>query len=108
MADAETVPDGGISAPRIRMSAIAELKEFNGKENDEDRSRRWIGKVKSAFLRDQAPDVAKCLVFEDLLTGPVRNWHSQLSRSTLHSWKDLLENFLVQYDGNGMSVGRQY
>ena len=33
-----------------------ELKEFAGKDNDEDRARGWISKVKSAFLRDQAPD----------------------------------------------------
>ena len=33
-------------------------------------------KVKSAFLRDQAPDTEKCLVYDDLLTGPARNWQS--------------------------------
>ena len=41
---------------RIRMSAISELKEFLGKELEGDRARIWTGKVKSAFLRDQAPD----------------------------------------------------
>ena len=40
VATAETVPGGGSSAPLIRMSAIAELKEFNGKDKDEDRARR--------------------------------------------------------------------
>ena len=39
VAIAETVPDGGLSAPRIRMSAIAGLKAFKGKEKDEDRAR---------------------------------------------------------------------
>ena len=27
------------------MSAIADLKEFNGKDRDEDRARSWISKV---------------------------------------------------------------
>ena len=108
VATVETVPDGGLSAPRIRISAISDMKEFNGKAKDEDRARSWIGKVKSAFLSDQAPDVEKRLIFGDLRAGPTRNWHSQLSPSTCHSWKDLLENFLVQNGGNGISVGRQY
>uniref|UniRef100_M4BLJ7 Retrotransposon gag domain-containing protein n=1 Tax=Hyaloperonospora arabidopsidis (strain Emoy2) TaxID=559515 RepID=M4BLJ7_HYAAE len=93
VATTETVPDGGLSAPQIRMSAIAELKEFNRKDKDEDRARSWIGKVKSVFLRDQARDVEECLIFGDLLKGPAINWHSQLSQSTRHSWEDLLESF---------------
>ena len=64
--------------------------------------------MKSAFLRDQAPDLEKCLVFGDLLSGPARNWHNQLSRSTRYTWRDLLESFLIQYGGHGLSVGRQY
>ena len=90
------------------MSAIADLKEFIGKDRDEDRARNWISKVKSAFLRDQAPDEEKCLVFEVLLTGPAGNWYNQLSRATRRSWKNLLEGFLVQFGGYGMSVGRHY
>ncbi|ETM32967.1 hypothetical protein L914_19738, partial [Phytophthora nicotianae] len=30
--------------PRIRVSAMSELKEFLGKDDDEDRARAWIGK----------------------------------------------------------------
>ncbi|POM80234.1 Reverse transcriptase [Phytophthora palmivora] len=51
-----TQPRAGVAAPRIRVSAISELKEFSGEENDEDRARSWLGKVKSAFVRDQALD----------------------------------------------------
>ncbi|KAE8950996.1 hypothetical protein PR001_g33916, partial [Phytophthora rubi] len=55
---------GNTSMPqRIRVSAISELKDFSGKDGDVDRARSWIGKAKSAFLRDQAPDSEKCLVF---------------------------------------------
>ncbi|ETM02937.1 hypothetical protein L917_00752 [Phytophthora nicotianae] len=54
--------------PRIRVSAMSELKEFSGKDDDEDRARAWIGKVKSAFIRDQAPDDEKCLVLGGLFT----------------------------------------
>ncbi|POM60902.1 hypothetical protein PHPALM_30180 [Phytophthora palmivora] len=103
-----TQPRAGVAAPRIRVSAISELKEFSGKENDEDRARSWLVKVKSAFVRDQALDGEKCLVFGDLLTGPARNWYRQLSRSTRSNWKDLLGKFQTQYCGQGVSVARQY
>ncbi|POM74754.1 LOW QUALITY PROTEIN: Hypothetical protein PHPALM_8239, partial [Phytophthora palmivora] len=61
------------NVPRIRVSAMSELKEFAGKEGDEDRARAWLKKTKSAFVRDQAPDEEKCRVFGDLLTGSARN-----------------------------------
>ncbi|POM72193.1 Hypothetical protein PHPALM_11133, partial [Phytophthora palmivora] len=61
---------------------MPELKEFAGREGDEDRARAWLNKVKSAFVRDQAPDEEKCLVFGDILTGTARNWYRQLSRTT--------------------------
>ena len=70
----EMAPGGGITAPQIRMPAIADLKEFNGKGRDEDRT----SKVKSALLRDEAPDEEKRLVFGDLFTGPAQNWFGQL------------------------------
>ncbi|GMF41604.1 unnamed protein product [Phytophthora fragariaefolia] len=108
VATAETSTNAGVVAPRIRVSAISALKEFSGKVNDEDRARSWLVKVKSAFIRDQAPDSEKCLVFGDLLTGPARNWYRQLSRSTRSNWKSLLEGFLIQYCGRGVSVARQY
>ncbi|POM70450.1 LOW QUALITY PROTEIN: Hypothetical protein PHPALM_13109 [Phytophthora palmivora] len=98
----------GVAAPRIRVSVISELKEFSDKENDEARARSWLGKVKSAFVRDQALDSEKCLVFGDLLTGPAGNWYRQLSRSTRSNWKDLLGTFQTQYCGQGVSVARQY
>ena len=97
-----------VTTQRIRVSAISELKEFSGKDRDEDRARSWIGKVKSAFLRDQAPEEEKCLVFGDLMVGPARYWYRQLSRSTRFNWKDLSDNFLVEYAGHGVSLGRQY
>ena len=52
---------------------MTELKEFSGKDRDEDKARSWISKVKSAFLRDPAPDEENCLVFGDLLIGSARN-----------------------------------
>ena len=75
----------GAGTQRLRMSAIADLKEFSGRDKDEGRARSWVSNVKSAFLRDQAPYEEKCLVFGDLLTGPAQNWHSQLARSTRNS-----------------------
>ncbi|POM64180.1 Hypothetical protein PHPALM_20326 [Phytophthora palmivora] len=96
------------SVPRIQVSAMSELKEFAGREGDEDRARAWLSKVKSAFMRDQAPDEEKCLVFGDLLAGSARNWYRQLSRTTRSTWKDLLSSFQVQYCGRGVSVARQY
>ena len=82
MAPAEVSMNQGLSPQCIRFSVIGDLKEFNERDRDEDRSRSWISKVKSAFLRDQIPDEEKVLVFGVLLTGPAQNWHSQLSRTT--------------------------
>ncbi|ETI30507.1 hypothetical protein F443_22370 [Phytophthora nicotianae P1569] len=66
---------------------MSELKEFSGKDDDENRARAWIGKVKSAFVRDQAPDTknAWCLVA------------CSLDRRAT-----------VQLCGLGLSVARQY
>ena len=52
----KTAPGGGLRAPRIKMSVIADLKEFNGKDRDEYRVKIWISKVKTSFLRYQFPD----------------------------------------------------
>ncbi|KAG3233074.1 hypothetical protein PI124_g21849 [Phytophthora idaei] len=86
---------GGCSSmiQRVKISAISDLKEFTGKDQDEDRARAWIGKVKSALMRDQASDAEKCLTFADLLAGPARNWYHQLARSTRNKWPDLLRSF---------------
>ncbi|KAG6619547.1 reverse transcriptase [Phytophthora cinnamomi] len=57
VATATTTTSGQtLSTPRIRVSAMFEQNEFSGKDGDEDRARSWISKVKSAFVRDQAPD----------------------------------------------------
>ena len=88
---------GGFSNQRIRMSTMAELKDFAGRENNEERARNCISKVKSALLRDQAPDAQKYLVLSDLLTGPARDWYIQPSRSTRTSWKAILEGFMAKY-----------
>ena len=108
MAPAEVSMNQGLSPQCIRFSVIGDLKEFNGRDRDEDCSRSWISKVKSEFLRDQIPDEEKVLVFGVLLTGPAQNWHSQLSRTTRRTWNDLLEGFMVQYGGYGASNARQY
>ncbi|OWY91138.1 hypothetical protein PHMEG_00040408 [Phytophthora megakarya] len=47
---------GSTMIQRVRISAISNLKEFTGKDQDEDRARAWFSKVKSAFMRDQALD----------------------------------------------------
>ncbi|OWZ01850.1 hypothetical protein PHMEG_00026691 [Phytophthora megakarya] len=93
---------------RVRISAISDLKEFSGKDMDEDRARAWIGKVKSAFQRDQPTEEEQCLTFGDLMVGSAKNWHRQLNRTTKTKWADLLESFQTQYCGLGMSVAWQY
>ncbi|CAI5738349.1 unnamed protein product [Hyaloperonospora brassicae] len=84
MAPAEVSTNSRPSPQRIRFSVTGDLKKFNGRDRDEDRARIWISKVKSAFLRDQIPDEEKCLVF------------------------DLLEGFMVRYEGYGVSDVIQY
>ena len=94
--------------PHIRVSASSDLKEFNGRDHDEDHARSWSAKVKTAFVRDQAPDSEKCLIFGGLLTGPAQNWYRQLSRTVCGDWKQLLQEFQTQFCGLGVSVARQY
>ncbi|KAE8875905.1 hypothetical protein PF003_g39995 [Phytophthora fragariae] len=91
---------------RVRISAISDLKELTGKDQDEDRAGAWISKVKSSFMRDQASDEEKCLTLADLLAGPA--WYRQLPRSTRNKWTELLKSFQIQYCGFGVSVARQY
>ncbi|OWZ15075.1 reverse transcriptase [Phytophthora megakarya] len=94
------IGSGGSSLiPRVRISAISDLKEFTGKDMDEDRAIAWIGKVKSEFQRDQATEEEKCLTFADLMVSQAKNWHRQLSRTTKTKWADLLESFQTQYCG---------
>ncbi|EGZ15258.1 hypothetical protein PHYSODRAFT_509699 [Phytophthora sojae] len=108
VATAASGSTGSSLIQRVRISAMSDLKEFSGKDQDEDRARSWISKVKSAFLRDQATDEEKCLTFADLLTGPAKNWYHQLGRSTRNKWSDLLRSFQIQYCGLGVSVAWQY
>ncbi|OWZ19508.1 LOW QUALITY PROTEIN: hypothetical protein PHMEG_0006243 [Phytophthora megakarya] len=60
IASAGPISAPSTTTPRIRGSAISELKEYSGKDHDADRARSWLDKVKSVFVRDQAPDSAKC------------------------------------------------
>ncbi|EGZ20270.1 hypothetical protein PHYSODRAFT_328401 [Phytophthora sojae] len=108
VATTATGSTGSALIQRVRISAVSDLKEFSDKDQDEDRARAWVSKVKSAFLRDQAPDEEKCLTFADLLSGSARNWYRQLPRSTRNKWPDLLRSFQTQYCGLGISVARQY
>ncbi|ETN19456.1 hypothetical protein PPTG_04767 [Phytophthora nicotianae INRA-310] len=85
--------------PRIRVSAMTELKECAGKDDDEDRARAWFSK---------APDDEKCLVLVGLFTGSTSNCYRQLSRTTRDDWRELLREFQVQFCGLGVSVARQY
>ncbi|OWY91042.1 hypothetical protein PHMEG_00040543, partial [Phytophthora megakarya] len=81
------IGSGGSSLiQRVRISVISDLKEFTGKDTDEDRARAWIDKAKSAFERDQATEEEKCLPFADLMVVPAKNWHRQLSRTTKTKW----------------------
>uniref|UniRef100_A0AAV1TT05 Uncharacterized protein n=1 Tax=Peronospora matthiolae TaxID=2874970 RepID=A0AAV1TT05_9STRA len=64
LATTEAIVGEGFAAQRICMSAITHLKEFSGRDHDDDRARSWVRKVKSAFLRKQAPDSEKCFCLE--------------------------------------------
>ncbi|EGZ05351.1 hypothetical protein PHYSODRAFT_342494, partial [Phytophthora sojae] len=92
VATAASGSTGSSLIQRVRISAMSDLKEFSGKNQDED----------------QATDEEKCLTFADLLTGPAKNWYRQLGRSTRNKWSDLLRSFQIQYCGLGVSVAWQY
>ena len=63
LATTEAITGEGLSAQRICMSTIAELKKYSGCDRDIDRAQGWVQKVRSAFLHDQAPESLKCLFF---------------------------------------------
>ncbi|OWZ13794.1 hypothetical protein PHMEG_00012826 [Phytophthora megakarya] len=90
------------------ISAISDLKKFSGKYPDEGRTRAWISKIMSAFMRDQASNVEKCLTFADHFAGSAKNSYHQLGRYTRNKWSHLLRRFQIQYCGLGVSVARQY
>ncbi|OWZ16950.1 hypothetical protein PHMEG_0009178 [Phytophthora megakarya] len=72
---------------RVRISAISDLKEFTGKDQDEDRARAWISKVKSAFMRDQASDDERSSRWiQEELISPAAKTHS-------NKWSDLMRSF---------------
>ncbi|CAH0481087.1 unnamed protein product [Peronospora belbahrii] len=75
--------------PRIKLSATSDLKEFHGEDHDEDQARSWVTTVKTALTRDQAPDGEKC-------------------RSVCGNWKNLFQEFQMQFCGLGVQVARQY
>ncbi|OWZ05141.1 hypothetical protein PHMEG_00022824 [Phytophthora megakarya] len=98
------IRSGGSSLiQRVRILAISDLKELTGKDMAEDRARAWIGKVRSAFQRNQATEEEKCLTFADPMVVSAKNWHRQLSRTTKTKWADLRESFQTQYCGLGIS-----
>ncbi|CAH0475314.1 unnamed protein product [Peronospora belbahrii] len=94
--------------PRIKLLATSDLKKFHGTDQDEDQARSWVKTVKTAFTRDQAPDEEKCLGSGGLTTGPSQDWFRQLGRSVRENWKDLLQEFQIQFCGLGVPVARQY
>ncbi|CAI5725209.1 unnamed protein product [Peronospora effusa] len=72
--------------PHIRVLASSDLKEFSGRDHDEDRARSWSTKVKTSFLRDQAPDSEKCLIL-----GPCSQVQLRIGIDTVSvDWKLLL------------------
>ncbi|ETM43129.1 hypothetical protein L914_11334, partial [Phytophthora nicotianae] len=96
------------SALPLVFACPPELKEFSGKDDDEDRARAWFGKVKSAFVRDQLQTTrnAWCLVVCSLdrrATGT-----GNLVGPRGGNWRELLREFQVQFCGLGVSVARQY
>ncbi|OWZ16160.1 hypothetical protein PHMEG_00010091 [Phytophthora megakarya] len=99
---------GSTMIQRVRISAISNFKEFTSKDQDEDRTRAWVSKVNSAFMRDQASDDERYLTCADLLAGSAKNWYRQLNSSTRNKWRDLLRSFRIQYCVLEVSVTRQY
>ncbi|KAK1930216.1 hypothetical protein P3T76_014449 [Phytophthora citrophthora] len=96
IASAAIGSEGSSVIHRVRISAISDLKEFAGKDLDEDRARARVSKEE------------KYLTLADLMVGSAKNWHRQLSRTTKTKWADLLDSFQAQYCGLGMSVAWQY
>ncbi|KAJ0389742.1 hypothetical protein P43SY_011006 [Pythium insidiosum] len=45
------------SAARLRASAVADLKPFDGRQRDEFKGKSWLSTVRAAFRRDQLTPV---------------------------------------------------
>ncbi|OWY94773.1 hypothetical protein PHMEG_00035405 [Phytophthora megakarya] len=67
--DRASVATAAIGSGESEFRPSSNLKEFTGKDIDEDRARAWIGKVKSAFQRDLATEEEKYPTFSDLMVG---------------------------------------
>ncbi|KAE9274168.1 hypothetical protein PF008_g29667 [Phytophthora fragariae] len=98
----------GGSMTRIRISATSDLKSFSGRDATEEKSCTWLNKLQSAAKRDGMSPAEMCLLINDLITGPARQWYLQLSRDIRSSWNDLSSQFQYQYCGKGVSVARKY
>jgi hypothetical protein len=96
------------AAGRLRQSAAAELKRFDGRTRDEFRSRSWLSTVRSAFRRDQLTSGEACLHFPDLLADRAKNWYRQLSRDVRKDWKSLQEQFEEEYCGATVAPLNRY
>ncbi|OWZ12351.1 hypothetical protein PHMEG_00014508 [Phytophthora megakarya] len=99
------IGSGGSSLiQRVRISAISDLKEFTGKDMDEDRARVWIGKARarSSHRRGEMPPVrgSDGGTSQELAPTVKSDYQDQMG--------DLLESFQTQYGGLGMSVAWQY
>ena len=97
-----------VSTTRIRVATPLEIKEYNGRDRDEERAKSWFNKLKLVFERDQSTATEKCKQFPSMLTGPAKSWYNQLSRPTKENWKTVSELFEIQYCGKGESKSRQY
>ncbi|KAE8892271.1 hypothetical protein PF003_g23796 [Phytophthora fragariae] len=90
------------------VRATSDLKSFSGRDATEEKSRTWLNKLQSAAKRDGMSPAEMCLLMNDLITGPARQWYLQLSRDIRSSWNDLSSQFQYQYCGKGVSVARKY
>jgi hypothetical protein len=99
---------GTAGVARVRMSAFSILKEFHGRDSDEEKARAWLNRVKSAARRDEITGEEVCSLFGDLMSGSARQWYLQLGRGVKKSWTDLTEQFRVQYCGKGVSMASKY
>jgi hypothetical protein len=105
----ECAPPSSVNAAgRLRQSAAADLKRFDGRTRDDFRSRSWLSTVRSAFRRDQLTPGEACLHFPDLLSDHAKNWYRQLPKDIRRSWPSLQEAFEDEYCGSSMAPLQKY
>ncbi|OWZ12305.1 Eukaryotic/viral aspartic protease [Phytophthora megakarya] len=97
----------GAGVARVRVSAFSELKEFNGKDANEEKARAWFNRLKSASRRDRKTGDEVYALFGDRMSGYWGKCVSMASRY-YHASKHVDETPKIRYSDETPEEKREY